>query len=176
MTLLLDGGGTRGAITLNILRSLETEIAKYEELWDSHGCECCTTHSTSPCDSKRVLLSEYFDRMYGVSVGGIITTMIGKLKMSVAECQKEFKKVCDRVFRKRWLSRIVPLATKYSSTDLKDVSKETIRKYCPEHRHCTGDDTFSTTGTLSTADSQEQCHMYIIFVGSSLMFLADHTC
>ncbi|KAF2022646.1 FabD/lysophospholipase-like protein, partial [Setomelanomma holmii] len=76
--LALDGGGVRGLSALMIL----------EQLMEAVDLDA----PPKPCD--------YFDMIGGTSTGGLIAIMLGRLKMSVADCIKAYLSLSDRVFRK----------------------------------------------------------------------------
>ncbi|ORY02205.1 hypothetical protein BCR34DRAFT_493307 [Clohesyomyces aquaticus] len=76
--LALDGGGVRGLSALMIL----------EQLMEAVNPDA----PPKPCD--------YFDMIGGTSTGGLIAVMLGRLRMSVAECIIAYLSLSDRVFRK----------------------------------------------------------------------------
>ncbi|CAN9193253.1 unnamed protein product [Alternaria alternata] len=76
--LALDGGGVRGLSALMIL----------EQLMEAVDPDA----PPKPCD--------YFDMIGGTSTGGLIAVMLGRLKMSVADCITVYLSLSDRVFRK----------------------------------------------------------------------------
>ncbi|KAF2818243.1 FabD/lysophospholipase-like protein [Ophiobolus disseminans] len=76
--LALDGGGVRGLSALMILEQLMEAV-------DSDV-------PPKPCD--------YFDMIGGTSTGGLIAVMLGRLRMSVADCITAYLSLSDRVFRK----------------------------------------------------------------------------
>ncbi|KAF2874191.1 hypothetical protein BDV95DRAFT_616739 [Massariosphaeria phaeospora] len=76
--LALDGGGVRGLSALMIL----------EQLMEAVNPDA----PPKPCD--------YFDMIGGTSTGGLIAVMLGRLRMSVADCITAYLSLSDRVFRK----------------------------------------------------------------------------
>ncbi|KAI8935807.1 hypothetical protein NX059_007324 [Plenodomus lindquistii] len=76
--LALDGGGVRGLSALMILEQLMETVDP--------------DTPPKPC--------EYFDMIGGTSTGGLIAIMLGRLKMSVADCIEAYLSLSDRVFRK----------------------------------------------------------------------------
>ncbi|RYN57987.1 hypothetical protein AA0117_g13189 [Alternaria alternata] len=76
--LALDGGGVRGLSALMIL----------EQLMEAVDPDA----PPKPCD--------YFDMIGGTSTGGLIAVMLGRLRMSVADCITAYLSLSDRVFRK----------------------------------------------------------------------------
>ncbi|KAH7072022.1 hypothetical protein BKA63DRAFT_554892 [Paraphoma chrysanthemicola] len=76
--LALDGGGVRGLSALMIL----------EQLMEAVNPDA----PPKPCD--------YFDMIGGTSTGGLIAIMLGRLKMSVADCIAAYLSLSKRVFCK----------------------------------------------------------------------------
>ncbi|KAH3913970.1 hypothetical protein HBH56_096710 [Parastagonospora nodorum] len=76
--LALDGGGVRGLSALMILEKLMEAV-------DPDA-------PPKPCD--------YFDMVGGTSTGGLIAVMLGRLRMSVADCITAYLSLSNRVFRK----------------------------------------------------------------------------
>lgn len=90
-----------------------------------------------------LLPCHYFDFMYGTSTGGLIATMLGRLRMSIPQCLKIYREVSDGLFGKR-RSRL-PLTTKYYSGPLELAVKKVVAQYCKQHGQdppnaCDGDD------------------------------------
>ena len=77
--LCLDGGGVRGLSSLRILQRIVEFI---DPINPPKPCEC-------------------FDMICGTSTGGLIAIMLGRLKMSVAECIEEYQKLSTAVFTKK---------------------------------------------------------------------------
>jgi patatin-like phospholipase len=84
-------------------------------------------------DEDQLLPCMYFDFMYGTSTGGLIATMLGRLRMTVPVCLEIYKEVGDELFGKRRSS--MPLATKYKHEPLEKAVKGIVKKYCPIHIH-----------------------------------------
>ncbi|KAL0938197.1 phosphorylase superfamily protein [Colletotrichum truncatum] len=110
-----DGGGVRGISSLLILEHLMEEIRK------TKGLE----HVPRPCD--------YFDIISGTSTGGIISIMLGRLRMTVDECIREYRDVAQKAFTPKRKS-ILPASPSgvFSATALENAIKSTCRKFCPE--------------------------------------------
>ncbi|KAH7325583.1 acyl transferase/acyl hydrolase/lysophospholipase [Stachybotrys elegans] len=75
--LSLDGGGIRGLSSLIILKHLMKNIRPSDP--------------PKPC--------EYFDLIGGTSTGGIITIMLGRLRMGVDECIEKYMDLASDVFQ-----------------------------------------------------------------------------
>ncbi|RPA75823.1 hypothetical protein BJ508DRAFT_331734 [Ascobolus immersus RN42] len=86
--LSLDGGGVRGLSTLYILKDIMDRVNR--ELAEREGVG---KRVVKPCD--------VFDLIAGTSTGGLIAIMLGRLKMDVDQCIKEYESLMDVVFGKR---------------------------------------------------------------------------
>lgn len=115
--------------------NLEMSVPNAEDLEPlSHGHKEWKEEDLLPC--------HYFDFMYGTSTGGLIGTMLGRLRMSVPQCLEVYRQVGNELFGKvksRW-----PLFTKYDHEPLEAAVKEIVKKYCKSHPQgtCTGEDLF----------------------------------
>ncbi|KAF2405212.1 FabD/lysophospholipase-like protein [Trichodelitschia bisporula] len=136
--LTLDGGGIRGYSSLLILKRLMTEIAalenKFEERHVKHPSE------RRNFDENTLLPCHYFDVMYGTSTGGLIATMLGRLRMNITACLEAYRAVGNDLFGKRRSN--LPLRTKYHHQPLQEAVKRLVRENCPLHEdgECDGSD------------------------------------
>ncbi|KAK5117162.1 hypothetical protein LTR85_008930 [Meristemomyces frigidus] len=87
---------------------------------------------------EELLPCHYFDFMYGTSTGGLISTMLGRLRMTVSDCLELYRKVGDDLFGKQ-RSRI-PLKTKYYHQPLERAVQDIVGARCHEHPNCDGKD------------------------------------
>lgn len=94
--------------------------------------------STISRDDDHLLPCHYFDFMYGTSTGGLIATILGRLRMTVPEALELYRKVGDDLFGVR-RSR-VPLRTKYYHEPLEKAVREIVRSRCQDHSDCDGND------------------------------------
>lgn len=108
---------------------------------DNHmQSEPSTIHATN----KRVILEDellpchYFDFMYGTSTGGLIATILGRLRMTVADGLELYRKVGDDLFGKR--RSYLPLMTKYHHQPLERAVRDIVASRCHEHPNCDGND------------------------------------
>lgn len=85
-----------------------------------------------------LLPCHYFDFMYGTSTGGLIATILGRLRMTVPEALELYRKVGNDLFGVR-RSR-VPLRTKYYHEPLEKAVREIVKSRCKEHPDCDGND------------------------------------
>jgi predicted acylesterase/phospholipase RssA len=99
--LSLDGGGTRGIITLAFLARIETAL-----------CE----------GDPNARLSDYFDLIGGTSTGAIIATALC-LGWSVSDVRQAYERFGRSVFRPRWY-RISPLVNRYDAGALERLLRE----------------------------------------------------
>ncbi|KAG9077252.1 hypothetical protein FS749_010876, partial [Ceratobasidium sp. UAMH 11750] len=74
--LSLDGGGVRGVSSLRILKAIMDRISP----------------GARPC--------EYFDLIAGTSTGGLIAIMLGRLRMSVDDCIKQYHRLAKKIFKR----------------------------------------------------------------------------
>ncbi|KAI9652836.1 MAG: hypothetical protein M1831_006361 [Alyxoria varia] len=137
MILTLDGGGIRGYSSLLILQALMHRIHVWEERLQSEH-----ESSSDPVPDERDLLPcHYFDFMYGTSTGGLIGTMLGRLRMTVTQCLEVYRDVGESLFGKQ--RSIIPLTTKYRAKPLVHAVQEIVRSHCKQHidnEQCHGND------------------------------------
>ncbi|HEX8081235.1 MAG TPA: patatin-like phospholipase family protein [Jatrophihabitans sp.] len=81
--LALDGGGIRGVLSLEILRSMEAQLRQRR-------------------GSPDLVLADYFDYVGGTSTGAVIAAALA-MGRSVAEVQDRYISLASTVFRKRFL-------------------------------------------------------------------------
>jgi hypothetical protein len=87
-------------------------------------------------EENELLPCHYFDFMYGTSTGGLIATMLGRLRMTTDECLAVYRSVGDDLFGKRKSS--LPLATKYYHEPLERAVQNIVGKRCLDHKDCNG--------------------------------------
>jgi len=85
---------------------------------------------------EELLPCHYFDFMYGTSTGGLIATMLGRLRMTTTECLEVYRSVGNELFGKKKSS--IPLATKYYHEPLEKAVQDIVGKRCHEHENCDG--------------------------------------
>ncbi|CAG0901400.1 unnamed protein product [Cyprideis torosa] len=102
--LSLDGGGTRGVVSLEVLRRLESLTGKR--------------------------IHQLFDMIVGVSTGALIGFLLGPMKKSVTECEVMYRDMAQRIFApSSFLKHQMNLITThgyYSAQGLTDVMKEIL--------------------------------------------------
>ncbi|KAK4139118.1 kinase subdomain-containing protein, partial [Dichotomopilus funicola] len=113
--LSLDGGGIRGLSSLLILEDI------MEKIRDAEGLD----RVPRPC--------ECFDFIGGTSTGGIIAIMLGRLRMSVDECIRAYKKVAQQAFTPK-RTTIFPASPSgaFSAKALEEAIKQTVRDFCSQ--------------------------------------------
>ena len=134
--LTLDGGGIRGYASLLLIRALMHEIA----IWERH-LQPEAAAAGQLTDEKELLPCHYFDFIYGTSTGGLIATMLGRLRMSVPQCLEIYREVGQTLFGKQRSK--VPLTTKYHDKPLKHAVRDIVRAHCKQHTgvgECDGND------------------------------------
>lgn len=97
------------------------------------------TLSTKKAISEEELLPcHYFDFIYGTSTGGLIGTILGRLRMTVTEGVELYRKVGEDLFGKR--RNRLPLTTKYYHEPLERAVRDIVASRCTEHADCDGND------------------------------------
>ncbi|TLD35411.1 FabD/lysophospholipase-like protein [Venturia nashicola] len=138
LILTLDGGGIRGYASLLIIERLMNEVA----VWENHfeQLEQPDKSKRKVFDATDLLPAHYFDFMYGTSTGGLIATMLGRLRMNIPDCLAYYKVVGNSLFAHR--RNVLPLGTKYKHKPLEKAVKEIVKKHCPVHidQSCSGED------------------------------------
>ncbi|KAF2495311.1 FabD/lysophospholipase-like protein [Lophium mytilinum] len=131
------GGGIRGYSSLLILKFLVHEIVACEaRLQKEEGPVVEGEQQTF--DENTLLLCHYFDFMYGTSTGGLISVLLGRLRMTIPECLDIYREVGNDLFGHR--RNVLPLATKYHHKPLEKAVRRIVRKNCKHHDKCDGED------------------------------------
>ncbi|QIW99781.1 hypothetical protein AMS68_005299 [Peltaster fructicola] len=100
-----------------------------------------TTSEQKPFSTKvppvdELLPCHYFDFMFGTSTGGLIATMLGRLRMTVPECLELYREVGESLFGRKRSS--IPLFTKYYNEPLEKAVQEVVSRQCRAHARCDG--------------------------------------
>lgn len=162
--LSLDGGGIRGYSALLIIRALMRAIGQIERTYaeksaTSDGPAESSYHPLSPIvtaatDSDSVEGSEYagapatdtspwlpchyFDYMAGTSTGGLISIMIGRLRMNIDDCIRYYETLGEKVFgHSRWCHTRRPPPfffprDKYNHNVLEGVMQDVVGERVPK--------------------------------------------
>lgn len=113
------------------------EVAIWEERLEAQ--EVPDPESRKKFPAEELLPCHYFDYMYGTSTGGLIATMLGRLRMSVDKCLKEYREVGEDLFGHK--RSVMPLTTKYHHEPLEKAVRRIVRENCPVHKgECDGKD------------------------------------
>ena len=112
--LSLDGGGVRGLSIIIILKHLMRNLNRKRQF------------ATQPWQE--------FDMIGGTSTGGIIAIMLGRLHMSLDECETAYMKLSSNVFKKnrssadpRRIYDFLEANGKFSAQPLEDTVQEMLR-------------------------------------------------
>ncbi|KIM96989.1 hypothetical protein OIDMADRAFT_105858 [Oidiodendron maius Zn] len=113
--LSLDGGGVRGLSSLMILRALMTS-------WNRGRAS-----PTEPWQE--------FDLIAGTSTGGLLAIMLGRLRMSMAECEKAYVQLAEAIFTPRRHQINIPgkaidflkVNGKFDEQPLEEILKQKIK-------------------------------------------------
>jgi len=79
-----------------------------------------------PSSERDLLPCHYFDFMYGTSTGGLISIMLGRLRMSIGECLEQYCLVGDKLFGHK--NTGFPLRTKYGHKPLEEAVQDIVRQ------------------------------------------------
>ncbi|KAK5114176.1 hypothetical protein LTR62_002746 [Meristemomyces frigidus] len=109
--------------------------ARHTAQQDRLAAEVSTRKAMS---EEELLPCHYFDFMYGTSTGGLIATILGRLRMTVSEGLELYRKVGEDLFGKRRSQ--VPLRTKYYHEPLEKAVQDIVGARCHEHKDCDGRD------------------------------------
>lgn len=171
--LSLDGGGIRGYSSLLILRALMKAIGEIERKWpsdpaessfhplkppsvDSDGYPRINTRHIERDATSPWLPCHYFDYMAGTSTGGLISIMLGRLRMSIDDCIAEYETLGPKVFaHSRWFhfrSLLFWPCDKYDHRSLEKAIREVIDRRSP----------FVAGGDKSFASDENRCRTYEI--------------
>ncbi|SMR52410.1 unnamed protein product [Zymoseptoria tritici ST99CH_1A5] len=127
--LTLDGGGVRSYSSLLIVKALMHEVWMWENrLADEEDDEEIATEQKQPKElklsprvvkqtplEKDLLPCHYFDFFYGTSSGGIIATLLGRLRMNIDDAIETFLNIMDAMYGDSARRHSLwPLSTKYS--------------------------------------------------------------
>ncbi|KAL1959071.1 hypothetical protein VTO42DRAFT_2857 [Malbranchea cinnamomea] len=115
--LSLDGGGVRGLSTIIILKHLMRRLNAHRD------------------KDKQLQPWQVFDLIGGTSTGGLIAVMLGRLRMTLDECEQAYLTLSESIFqpkREKWrvISRAADLAQakgRFDARALEQAIKETIR-------------------------------------------------
>jgi patatin-like phospholipase/acyl hydrolase len=113
--LSLDGGGVRGLSSLMILRALMTSLNRGR------------ASPTEPWQE--------FDLIAGTSTGGLLAIMLGRLRMSMAECEKAYIQIAEAIFTPRRHQMNIPgkaidflkVNGKFYEQPLEEILKQKIK-------------------------------------------------
>jgi hypothetical protein len=104
----------------------------------SSGCdECC-----------RYIPAHYFDYIGGTSTGGLISIMLGRLRMSVKHCMEEYEILSGNIFgHPRWASVRGPLPAlrdKYNGERIQKAVEDVINRRMSEEERMAGAGSFNS--------------------------------
>ena len=116
----------------------ESENHSSEEESEGSHTESNSLRRTRTFKEEDLLPCHYFDFMYGTSTGGLIATILGRLRMTVDEGLELYRSVGDDLFGKR--RSHIPLTTKYYHQPLEKAVQKVVQTRCHEHQHCDGND------------------------------------
>ena len=164
--LSLDGGGIRGYSALLIIKELMNVIMRLE-MNHPDGAADSSYHPESPAplfameskddgqpdvrgqspESALWLPCHYFDYMAGTSTGGLISIMLGRLRMNIDDCISDYEILGGKVFgHSRWVHLRSPLwfpRDKYNHKNLQNVIKDVVDHRVPKIHKFPGGQNFA---------------------------------
>ncbi|OCL08373.1 FabD/lysophospholipase-like protein [Glonium stellatum] len=162
--LSLDGGGIRGYSSLLILREIMLLVARKERRVAEAPAESSFhplpyqpnfnngRRPTQEVERCKCLPCHYFDYIGGTSTGGLISIILGRLRMGIDECIEEYEKFGGEIFgHPRWASIRGPipfLRDKYSGERLQNVIEDVVARRLPPHQLLVGAGNFSSAPAL----------------------------
>ncbi|MCJ1342317.1 hypothetical protein MMC31_000499, partial [Peltigera leucophlebia] len=175
LILSLDGGGIRGYSSLLILRELMKAIGEIEREWHASPAESSfhplkppsvdsdapeypkiSTEHPETNASSPWLPCHYFDYMAGTSTGGLISIMLGRLRMSIDDCIAEYETLGPRVFAHPRLFHLrSPLfwpRDKYDHRSLEKAIRDVINRRSP----------FVAGGNKNFASDENRCRTIVL--------------
>ena len=153
---IVDGGGIRGYSALLIIKELMKAITQLERTHpdgpasssyhplhpnpviatDEEVRRLSQTPTAEASDSSMWLPCHYFDYMAGTSTGGLISIMLGRLRMNIDDCIADYEKLGEKVFaHSRWCHLRSPLwlpREKYNHKVLQEVVEEVVDARIPK--------------------------------------------
>ena len=137
----VDGGGIRGYSSLLILQTLMHKVYEWERRIRADTPQAAFSDDDPLPDENDLLPCHYFDYMYGTSTGGLIATMLGRLRMSIPQCLEVYREVGESLFGSK--RSILPLTTKYDHKPLVHAVRDIVKAHCKQHTgdgECDGND------------------------------------
>ncbi|EXJ55530.1 hypothetical protein A1O7_08458 [Cladophialophora yegresii CBS 114405] len=122
MVLSLDGGGVRGLSSLYILREIMKRVKELDDNAQPNDRIEPNVGVPFPCD--------YFDFIVGTSTGGLIAVMLGRLRMSIDDCIKQYWLLSNKIFRPPRTR--VPFQV-YSRRTLQEATQNVVQNFCRCH-------------------------------------------
>ncbi|KAL8691075.1 MAG: hypothetical protein Q9218_003618 [Villophora microphyllina] len=115
--LSFDGGGVRGYSSIIILEEFMQRVAS---LCDGRPPE--RSGMVRPC--------EYFDLIGGTGTGGLIAIMLGRLRMTIAQCKDIFKEMTQVVFESDKMIAGLPYkSTLFKASKLEDAIRACVQEF-----------------------------------------------
>jgi hypothetical protein len=143
--------------TKDLSGSAKVEHSSYEP--EDHipcvGSDRCSSSGTdsstgiSGCDECcRYIPAHYFDYIGGTSTGGLISIMLGRLRMSVKHCMEEYEILSGDIFgHPRWASVRGPLPAlrdKYDGERIQKAVEDVINRRMSEEERTAGAGSFNS--------------------------------
>lgn len=112
-----DGGGVRGYSSLVILEEFMQHVVALRG-------------ETPPQSSDLIRPCEYFDLIGGTGTGGLIAIMLGRLRMTLGQCQEIFTEMTRVVFETdKTIAGIPYRSTLFKASKLEDAIRACVQEY-----------------------------------------------
>lgn len=148
--LSLDGGGIRGLSSISILKHIMKGINADRQVGD------------------KLQPWEVFDMIGGTSTGGLIAVMIGRLRMTLDQCEEAYLDLGKRIFQRKYNPVDIPhriknfwdAGEKFSGEELEAAIKEIITKggHLPEDATLKDDDPACKVFVCTVQASDSKAH------------------
>ncbi|KIJ40903.1 hypothetical protein M422DRAFT_60526 [Sphaerobolus stellatus SS14] len=130
-----NGGGVRGVSSLRILDAVMNEVGRQ-----------AGTPAPKPCD--------YFDMIAGTSTGGLVAIMLGRLRMTIAQCMEAYDTLSRSIFDASMLQKAGNAnssGARYSPKGLEDAIKAIVKTYGS-----------AKDGEEIMRDTQDGCKVFVV--------------
>lgn len=176
-----DSAGLRSYSSLIVVRLLMHEIWMWEnEIADEDQAKA----ESVPLETE-LLPCHYFDFFYGVSHGGLVATLLGRLRLRVDDAADEYRDITQAVFRDRRLfSSALPLEhmklLNYRRKDLRKAVHNTVKKHLIDRTECGGADQLfrhpSSARWPAESDAPKQAQTCVMVYGGQSVFSKQTLC
>jgi hypothetical protein len=175
-----DSAGLRSYSSIIVVRLLMHEIW----MWENEMADEDQAKAESVPLETELLPCHYFDFFYGVSHGGLVATLLGRLRLRVDDAADEYRDITQAVFRDRRLfSSALPLEhmklLNYRRKDLRKAVHNTVTKHLIDRTECGGADQLfrppASTRWPAEPDAPKQAQTCVKVYGGRFEYKVAHT-